>query len=51
MDIDINLTESLKLFDGLYNLDDLGELNEEIHLCMLENENFVGFILFCFYYL
>ncbi len=48
MDIDINLIESLKLFNGLYNLDNLGELNEQIQLCMSENENFVGFICFVF---
>ncbi|CAF0795767.1 unnamed protein product [Rotaria sordida] len=32
MDIHINLIESLKFFNDLYNKDHLGELNQEIHL-------------------
>ncbi|CAF4672884.1 unnamed protein product, partial [Rotaria sp. Silwood1] len=46
MDIHINLIESLKSFNDLYIKDNLGELNQEIHLCFLAAAHSLGhFIL------
>jgi hypothetical protein len=33
MDVDMNFLEALKTFDGFYNKNNIGEFDEQIHLC------------------